>query len=151
MERSSTADPSTFRRPESGLAVGTARVVVARTDGRIDGRRRSPEHQRSTPPTRSSKQNLLVGRQRVGVKARPSAEKRRKERDRQSRKREKAARVARRRAEQSKGPRQADGEDPDIAGIVPGPQPQAEGEVDSSQPSSVEDDAAMGAPASSRS
>ena len=68
------------------------------------------------------------------MKARPSAEKRRKERERQSRKREKAARVARRRAEeQAKGPRTADGEDPDIAGIVPGPQPQIEADGDSSE------------------
>ncbi len=74
---------------------------------------------------------MLGGRQGVDVKARPSAEKRRKERERQSRKREKAERVARRRAEQTKGSRAADGEDPDIAGIVPGPQPQTEEETDS--------------------
>jgi len=66
------------------------------------------------------------------MRGRPSAEKRRKERDRQSRKREKAARTAQRRAEQAKGPRAADGEDPDIAGIVPGPQPPIEADADSS-------------------
>jgi hypothetical protein len=54
--------------------------------------------------------------------SRPSADKRNKERARQQKQKDKAAeREVRKR---DKGPRVgADGEDPDIAGIVPGPQP----------------------------
>jgi hypothetical protein len=56
----------------------------------------------------------------------PSINKRQKERDRQERQRAKAElRKQRREAKTSKGPA-APGEDPDIAGIVPGPQPPAE-------------------------
>jgi hypothetical protein len=59
------------------------------------------------------------------VKARPSLEKRRKERARQDKKREKAERRDQRKAEKGERP-SADGDvdvDPDIAHIVPGPQP----------------------------
>lgn len=57
------------------------------------------------------------------LKARPSLEKRRKERAKQDKKKEKAARREQRRVEKAnQGPTQP-GEDPDIAGIVPGPQP----------------------------
>lgn len=57
------------------------------------------------------------------MKPRASLEKRRKERARQDRKRDKAERRDQRRAERaSRGPRDAAG-DPDLAGIVPGPQP----------------------------
>ena len=56
----------------------------------------------------------------------PSINKRQKERDRQERQRAKAElRKQRREAKNSKAPTDA-GEDPDIAGIVPGPQPPAE-------------------------
>ncbi len=57
----------------------------------------------------------------------PSINKRQKERDRQERQRAKAERRKERRdARNSKTPATAPGEDPDIAGIVPGPQPPAE-------------------------
>jgi hypothetical protein len=49
--------------------------------------------------------------------------KRQKEKDRQDRQREKEKRREERRIERANAPRPADGEDPDIAGIVPGPQP----------------------------
>ena len=53
----------------------------------------------------------------------PSLTKRQKERERQERQRAKAEKKKARRDEKaSQGPR-TDGEDPDIAGIVPGPQP----------------------------
>ena len=49
-------------------------------------------------------------------------EKRRKELDRQEKKRRKEDRLAARRSGRGKAAKKA-GEDPDIAGIVPGPQP----------------------------
>ena len=56
----------------------------------------------------------------------PSINKRQKERDRQERQRAKAEeRKLRREAKNSRAP-SAPGEDPDIAGIVPGPQPPVE-------------------------
>jgi hypothetical protein len=57
---------------------------------------------------------------RITVTARPSADKRRKEKERQDRQKEKAERRAQRKLEK---PERPEGEDPDIAGIVPGPQP----------------------------
>ena len=58
------------------------------------------------------------------MRGRPTAEKRRKELARQERKRDKAARRAERKAQRPDGADRADGDfDPDIAGIVPGPQP----------------------------
>jgi hypothetical protein len=56
-------------------------------------------------------------------KARPSVLKRRKEEARRERQRLKAIRRAERAAENRERPDLAPGEDPDIAGIVPGPQP----------------------------
>ena len=57
----------------------------------------------------------------------PSVNKRQKERDRAERKKEKEAERAQRRA--SKPERvSVDGEDPDLAGMVPGPQPIVEDE-----------------------
>jgi len=56
-------------------------------------------------------------------KARPSVLKRRKEEARRERQRIKALRRAERAAESRDRPDVAPGEDPDIAGIVPGPQP----------------------------
>jgi len=55
----------------------------------------------------------------------PGASKRQKELARKERKREKAARRERRKQEKLERPGQplAPGEDPDLAGIVPGPQP----------------------------
>lgn len=56
----------------------------------------------------------------------PSVNKRQKERARQEKQKEKEADRAKRRQDKAtRGPR-ADGEDPDIAGIVPGPQPREE-------------------------
>ena len=49
--------------------------------------------------------------------------KRQKERNRQDRQREKDAKREQRRNEQVNQPPRVAGEDPDIAGIVPGPQP----------------------------
>jgi hypothetical protein len=55
----------------------------------------------------------------------PSVTKRQKERARQERQREKERdRQQRRNERANRGPNQ-EGEDPDIAGIVPGPQPQS--------------------------
>jgi hypothetical protein len=56
-------------------------------------------------------------------KARPSITKRRKEEARKQRQREKEARRAQRAAERETRAGAAPDEDPDIAGIVPGPQP----------------------------
>jgi len=53
--------------------------------------------------------------------------KRQKSRDRQDRQKEKAARRAEKRNEDPKRPASEGGGDPDIAGIVPGPQPLPEG------------------------
>jgi hypothetical protein len=58
------------------------------------------------------------------MKGRPSLEKRRKERARQDKKKDKADRRADRRVEKSQKPRREGEDDPDIAGIVPGPQPE---------------------------
>jgi hypothetical protein len=54
-------------------------------------------------------------------KSRPTQNKRARERARQERRQEKEARRADKARQQPK-PASADGEDPDIAGIVPGPQ-----------------------------
>jgi hypothetical protein len=52
--------------------------------------------------------------------------KRQKEKERQDRQREKVQRRAERRNERANAPRPSNGEDPDIAGIIPGPQPPPE-------------------------
>lgn len=59
------------------------------------------------------------------MKARPSAAKRAKELARLNWRKEKEENRQRRKEERQKGPT-APGEDPDIAGIVPGPQPPLE-------------------------
>jgi hypothetical protein len=56
----------------------------------------------------------------------PSIQKRQKERDRQEYQRAKAEKRKQRREDRGERPAGAPGEDPDIAGIVPGPQPPAE-------------------------
>jgi hypothetical protein len=56
----------------------------------------------------------------------PSVGKRQKERARQDRAREKAEKRKQRRQDQATRPVGAPGEDPDLAGIVPGPQPPRE-------------------------
>jgi hypothetical protein len=56
--------------------------------------------------------------------ARATQEKRKRERDRQERKAEKREVRAKRKEERGSRPRSlSDGEDPDLAGIIPGPQP----------------------------
>jgi hypothetical protein len=55
--------------------------------------------------------------------SRPSANKRKKEKDRQERQLEKLARRKQRRNERAERTAVPDGVDPDIAAIVPGPQP----------------------------
>ena len=58
------------------------------------------------------------------AKAKPSQQKRARERARQERQKEKEARRQENRARRAAaGPRQVGDEDPDIAGIIPGPQP----------------------------
>jgi hypothetical protein len=59
-------------------------------------------------------------------KARPSVLKRRKEENRKERQRLKTIRRAERAAEPRDRPDLPPGEDPDLAGIVPGPQPPRE-------------------------
>ena len=52
--------------------------------------------------------------------------KRQKERNRQEKQREKEKKREQRKNDRANAPKTADGEDPDIAGIVPGPQPPLE-------------------------
>lgn len=56
----------------------------------------------------------------------PSVNKRQKERQRQERQREKSLKREDRKREKATKPDSSTGEDPDIAGIVPGPQPPPE-------------------------
>ena len=56
----------------------------------------------------------------------PSLQKRQKEREREERRREKEQKKKARRDEKAARVPTTPGEDPDIAGIVPGPQPPAE-------------------------
>jgi hypothetical protein len=56
----------------------------------------------------------------------PSINKRQKERQRQERQQEKSAKREQRKKEKDTRPEGEAGIDPDIAGIVPGPQPQLE-------------------------
>jgi hypothetical protein len=59
----------------------------------------------------------------MGKNSRPSFQKRQKEKARQERQKEKDARRVEARERKATAPPKPDGEDPDIAGIVPGPQP----------------------------
>jgi hypothetical protein len=61
--------------------------------------------------------------------ANPSMNKRIKERQRQEKQREKAAKKAERKLEKGDRPASENGIDPDIAHIVPGPQPIADEEA----------------------
>ena len=56
-------------------------------------------------------------------RTRPTLEKRAKERARQEKRKQKDERRATAKAQKANSPRAEGGEDPDIAGIVPGPQP----------------------------
>lgn len=57
---------------------------------------------------------------------RPTISKRQKEKAREEKRKQKEQRRLLRKEERSRRPRNATGEDPDIAGIVPGPQPPPE-------------------------
>jgi hypothetical protein len=59
----------------------------------------------------------------VANRTRPTLEKRAKERARQEKRKQKDERRATAKAQKANTPRSEGGEDPDIAGIVPGPQP----------------------------
>jgi len=61
-------------------------------------------------------------------RTRPTLEKRAKERARQEKRKLKEERRATAKAQRATTPRGSEGEDPDIAGIVPGPQPSPWGE-----------------------
>ena len=56
----------------------------------------------------------------------PSVNKRLKERNRQDKQKEKEAKREQRKLDKGQRPQGSSGEDPDIAGIVPGPQPVSE-------------------------
>ena len=64
----------------------------------------------------------------MGAKGRPSFGKRQKEQARRDQQKQKEQQRAERRAQRSTDRRDPSGEDPDIAGIVPGPQPRPEDE-----------------------
>jgi hypothetical protein len=59
----------------------------------------------------------------VVQKSRPTQNKRARERARQEKQQQKAARRLEAKQRKASAPEHASGEDPDIAGIVPGPQP----------------------------
>ena len=63
-------------------------------------------------------------------RTRPTLEKRAKERARQEKRKQKEERRATAKLQRSANQRPAGGEDPDIAGIVPGPQPSPWGDDD---------------------
>ena len=66
-------------------------------------------------------------------KSRPTQHKRARERARQEKQQAKAARRLEAKARKASSPTAAGDEDPDIAGIVPGPQPSPWGDDDESQ------------------
>ena len=59
----------------------------------------------------------------MAKKSRPTSQKRIKEKARQEKQKEKDARRVEARERKANTPQRGPGEDPDIAGIVPGPQP----------------------------
>jgi hypothetical protein len=59
----------------------------------------------------------------VANRTRPTLEKRAKERARQEKRKQKEERRASAKAQRAANPRREGGDDPDIAGITPGPQP----------------------------
>ena len=63
-------------------------------------------------------------------KSRPTQNKRARERARQEKQQQKAARRLQAKSQRPGTPSAGDGEDPDIAGIVPGPQPSPWGDED---------------------
>ena len=63
-------------------------------------------------------------------RTRPTLEKRNKERARQEKRKQKEERRAHAKVQRANAPPRGGGEDPDIAGIQPGPQPSPWGEED---------------------
>ena len=72
-------------------------------------------------------------------RSRPTQNKRARERARQERQQNKAARRLEAKARRQHAAPVAPGEDPDIAGIVPGPQPSPWGDDDESEGSSAKE------------
>jgi hypothetical protein len=66
----------------------------------------------------------------VANRTRPTLEKRAKERARQEKRKAKEERRATAKAQKANAPRREGEEDPDIAGIIPGPQPSPWGDDD---------------------
>jgi hypothetical protein len=62
----------------------------------------------------------------MSTNGRPSITKRNREQARRDKAKEKSERRAQRALEKQNKPDVADGEDPDIAGIIPGPQPRTD-------------------------
>lgn len=73
-------------------------------------------------------------------KSRPTQNKRARERARQERQQQKAARRMEAKARRASSPIDRSGEDPDIAGIVPGPQPSPWGELMEDEAEELTDD-----------
>ena len=67
-------------------------------------------------------------------KSRPSQQKRQRERQRQERRTEKQAKRQEVAAQKANSPMRADGADPDLAGIQPGPQPLQDWQKSDEQP-----------------
>ena len=67
-------------------------------------------------------------------KSRPSQQKRQRERQRQERRTEKQAKRQEVAAQKANSPTRADGADPDLAGIQPGPQPLQDWQKSDEQP-----------------
>jgi hypothetical protein len=107
---------ATASRAARTLESSISRVKSAGSSGHV-----SPHGRR----IRARNASLTDG-QKLEGRMNPSINKRQKERDRQERQRAKAEIRKQRREEKNSKPPTADGEDPDIAGIVPGPQPPAE-------------------------
>lgn len=80
-------------------------------------RRKSPTEGREPPA------NLVRRETRMANRTRPTLEKRNKERARQEKRKQKDERRAYAKVQRSNEPRRPGEEDPDIAGIQPGPQP----------------------------
>jgi len=73
-------------------------------------------------------------------KSRPTQNKRARERARQEKQKDKAARRQEAKSRKSMNPEARGGEDPDIAGIVPGPQPNPWGDEPEAEPDSDNDE-----------
>lgn len=74
----------------------------------------------------------------MAMRSRPTALKRQRERERMEKQKQKLARRAER--SQREKPRTAGDVDPDLAGIVPGPQPLADWQVDETEDETTDDE-----------